>query len=106
MFAVIVTLEVVPGRLDEFLDGLRRNARLSLADEPGCLRFDIHRSVDDPHRFILYELYADESAFFDAHRGTEHYAEWRIVAERCVVPGSHVNAYATPILQEDESSHA
>jgi autoinducer 2-degrading protein len=101
MFTVIVTLDVIPDRVDEFLTGLHRNARATLADEPGCLRFDVHRSTDDPNRFILYELYASERAFSEDHRGAAHYAAWRAVADRCVVPGSHVNTFATPAFPED-----
>lgn len=106
MFTVIVSLDVVPERVDEFLEGLHRNARATLADEPGCVRFDIHRSADDPFRFLLYELYTSEHAFYEEHRKAPHYAAWRQVSERCVVPGSHVNTFATPVFPEDIPEHA
>ncbi len=35
--------------------------------EPGCHKYIINRSVDDPNTFLLYEQYADETAFA-AHR--------------------------------------
>lgn len=105
MFTVIVILDVIPERETEFLEGLHRNARATLANEPGCLRFDIHRLADAPHRFLLYELYASERAFYEEHRAAPHYAAWRAVAERCVVPGSHVNTYATPAFPEDIPEH-
>lgn len=35
--------------------------------EPGCHRYIINRSVDDPNFFLLYEQYTDEAAFA-AHR--------------------------------------
>jgi autoinducer 2-degrading protein len=101
MFTVIVTLDVIPQREDEFLEGLHRNARATVADEPGCLRFDIHRVSDTPNRFMLYELYASERAFYEEHRAAPHYAAWRGVADRCVVPGSHINTFATPVFPED-----
>ena len=97
MFTVLVSLTVRPECLDEFIEGIGANARASLADEPGCLRFDVHQHVDDPTRFVLHEIYADEDAFYGAHRSAPHYAAWRAVAERCVVPGSHVNTYARPV---------
>ena len=40
-------------------------------DEPGCLLFWTHRSVDEPGRFFLYEQYASEAAF-QAHAASEH----------------------------------
>ena len=35
--------------------------------EPGCHKYIINRSVDDPSVFLLYEQYTDEAAFA-AHR--------------------------------------
>jgi autoinducer 2-degrading protein len=101
VFVVLVDLTVRPERLEEFLDGIRANARASLSEEPGCLRFDVHRSVDDPHRFLLYELYADPDAFYVAHREAPHYNTWREVAERCVEPAGHLNTFATPAFPDD-----
>lgn len=106
MFTVIVTLDVIPDHLDEFLDGLHLNARASLEDEPKCFRFDVHQLKDDPHRFILYEIYASEHAFFEDHRQARHYAQWRDVTARCVVPGSQINSYALPVFPEDLPEHA
>ncbi|MER7559557.1 putative quinol monooxygenase [Nocardioides sp. NPDC126508] len=101
MFTVLVDLTVRPDRVEEFLDGIRTNSRASLRDEPGCLRFDVHRRLDDPHRFVLHEVYLDEDAFRVAHREAPHYAVWREVVARCVVEGGQVNTYATPAFPED-----
>ena len=98
MFTVVVNLQVRPEALDEFVAGIRANAAASLRDEPGCLRFDVHQQIDDPHRFVLHEIYTNELAFTEAHRSAAHYATWRDVAARCVVPGGHVNTFCTPVL--------
>lgn len=100
MFTVIVTMDVVPERRDEFVAGLQANVRSTLS-EPGCLRFDVHCRVEDPNRFVLYELYESEKAFFEGHRQAPHYAPWREFAARCVVPGTHVNLYAHPVFPEE-----
>jgi autoinducer 2-degrading protein len=55
---------------------------------------------------MLYELYASERAFYEEHRAAPHYAAWRAVADRCVVPGSHVNTFATPAFPEDIPENA
>ncbi len=102
MFTVLVNLAARPERLEEFLAGIRDNARASLRDEVGCLRFDVHQQVEDPTRFVLHEVYADEDAFRTAHRSAPHYAAWQQVAERCVVPGSHVNTFCRPLSTEEE----
>lgn len=43
--------------------------------EPGCRQYIGHQSVDDPLRFVFYELY-DNQAALDAHRASPHYAEF------------------------------
>lgn len=101
MYAVLVSLQVRPERTREFLSAIRTNAHASLRDEPGCLRFDVHQVVGDGTRFVLYELYRDESAFVDEHRATPHYAAWGAAAARCVVDGGHVNTYLTPVFTQD-----
>ena len=101
MFTVVVDLQVRPEALDDFVAGIGTNARGSLRDEPGCLRFDVHQHVEDRHRFLLYEIYTDRRAFYEAHRSTPHYADWQEVAARCVVPGGHVNTVCTPLFPDD-----
>jgi autoinducer 2-degrading protein len=101
MFTVLVDLTVHPDRVAEFIDAIGVNARASLRDEPGCLRFDVHRRLDDPNGFVLHEVYADEVAFRVAHRAAPHYAVWREAAARCVVDGGHVNTFASPVFPED-----
>jgi len=106
MYTVIVNLQVRPELREDFLAGIRANALASVRDEPGCLRFDVHEKTDDPNKFILYELYSDEAAFYDAHRSTPHYERWREVAARCVYPGGHVNTFATPAFPSDVAESA
>lgn len=106
MLTALVALAVRPERLDEFVEGIGANARASLRDEPGCLRFDVHQQVDDPTRFLLHEVYADDDAFHSAHRSAPHYAAWRAVVDRCVVPGSHVNTFARPVPVDPEEEGA
>lgn len=50
--------------------------------EPGCVAYDVHRSLDDSSRFMLYEIYLDEAAY-DAHRGSPHF---RRIVEGMIVP--------------------
>jgi autoinducer 2-degrading protein len=101
MYTVIVNLRVQPGWLDDFLTGIHTNALASLREEPGCLRFDVHQQVDNPHAFLLYEIYTDRAAVEVDHRQASHYAAWRQVTARCVVPGSHLNTFYTPAFPAD-----
>ena len=88
MFVVTVDFRAAPGQAEALLAALCQNAARSLADEPGCRRFDVCRSDEGPDRFFLYELYDDRAAF-DAHRATPHYAAFAdatrgLVAEKTV----------------------
>jgi len=49
--------------------------------EPGCLGYEVFRSVDDAGTLLLLERYRDEAAI-EAHRQTAHYRE--LVAGRIV----------------------
>jgi autoinducer 2-degrading protein len=98
---VIVSLRVKPDLVDRFLEVMGENARASRRDEPGCLRFDVHRDNDDPNHFLLYELYADERAFTEAHRGAPHYQRWRAASAELLEPGGQVNTFATPVFPAD-----
>ncbi|WP_179380566.1 putative quinol monooxygenase [Jannaschia marina] len=71
MFAVVVTIEVAPGRMADFKPAMIENARASLG-EPACHRFDVATDPDRPDEIFLYELY-DDAAGFEAHLATPHY---------------------------------
>jgi len=75
MYVVCVTVYVEPGREDDFVAATRKNHEGTLG-EPGALRFDVLRAVDDPSRFFLYEVYRTPDDF-KAHQQTEHYAIWK-----------------------------
>jgi autoinducer 2-degrading protein len=83
MQMVIVLLEVKPERVDDFLKLVSFNASES-RKEPGNLRFDVVRSVDNPTLYRLYEVYRDDAAI-RAHQATAHYARWRAEIEALLV---------------------
>jgi quinol monooxygenase YgiN len=67
-------VQVKPEDRQAFLEASLENARRTI-QEPGNLRFDVNQSADDPNRFLLYEVYRDESGM-KAHKETAHYACW------------------------------
>ena len=68
----MVEFTIAPGKLDEFERLIVENATRSVADEPGCLRFDVLRSLERPDTIVLYEVYTDAEAF-EAHKRSAHY---------------------------------
>ena len=78
-------IEVAPDQLDAFVDLVRFNAANSRR-EPGCLKFDVLRSAENPLLFRLHEVYKDEAGFA-AHQATPHYARWKAeIAGLCATP--------------------
>lgn len=95
---VTVAFRTHPGRGADFLPLMRENARASVADEPGCLRFDVCLPVGgegggDGSEVFLYELYADRAAF-DAHLASPHYRAFD-AATRDMVAEKRVAHYET-----------
>jgi len=75
MYVVSVTVFVSEPHVREFIDATLDNAR-NTRQESGNVRFDVCQAVDDPTRFLLYEVYRSADAF-KAHQQTEHYLRWR-----------------------------
>ena len=74
MYVACIHVHVKPEQRQAFLDATLDNAR-NTVQEPGNLRFDVHQSLDEPNRFLLYEVYRDEPGM-KAHKATAHYARW------------------------------
>jgi quinol monooxygenase YgiN len=96
MYAVCVELQVKPGQLEAFLPLMKANAAASMADEPGCVQFDVVQSEQDDHLILLYELYTDADAF-QAHLGTAHFKSFdAAVADMLSDKSVHTGPRLTP----------
>lgn len=76
MYVIIAPIQIKDGHKDAFIEAMLDDAKGSVNDEPGCLRFDVIQDSDDPNRIWLYEVYVDEAAF-EAHRQAPHFIKWR-----------------------------
>ena len=76
MYVIIVPIQIKEGYKDAFIEAMLDDAKGSVNDEPGCLRFDVIQDGVDPNRIWLYEVYEDETAF-QAHRQAPHFIKWR-----------------------------
>lgn len=75
MFAVAVTIRVLPEHLGAFIQATLENAR-NTRREPKNIRFDVLQSEDEPTRLMLYEVYTEPAGFAE-HQKTAHYLAWR-----------------------------
>lgn len=71
--ALIVEFRLHPGTWPAFHAILSEHARMTLAEEGGCKRFDVLHDDADPDHAILVEVYADRAAY-EAHRSNPRMA--------------------------------
>jgi|TARA_Y100000310_G_C20258497_1_gene612497 quinol monooxygenase YgiN len=71
-----VELVIEPSGRESFDRLMREHSKATLATEEGCLVFDVYVHSDDPNRYALFELYADEAAL-DTHRFSAQLAKHR-----------------------------
>ena len=94
-FLITVDFYLLPGALDPFIALIKENARKSLAEEPGCQRFDVLVQRGVPDHILLYEIYKDRAAF-EAHLKSRHFAEFNAasapyVKDKKVIEYEYVN---------------
>jgi quinol monooxygenase YgiN len=93
---VVATIQVKPGNEDEALAALTA-AIPATHEEDGCLRYALHRDVEDPTRFVVVEQWASAEAL-DAHARTSHLKElFGKVGPLVSAPPSIVRTSAVPV---------
>jgi quinol monooxygenase YgiN len=75
MLAIVVNFEIHPDTETQALAALEANA-VGSRTEPGCLKWEWSRHVDEPNCFAIYELYVDRDAI-DFHKSSAHFGEWK-----------------------------
>ena len=73
-FVVIAQYRARAGEEDRVAEALRKMVAPTRA-EPGNLDYQVFRDRGQPSLFVLFERYADESAF-GAHQATAHFSAW------------------------------
>ncbi len=71
MLFITAKVRIKEGLTDEFIEAYQWMKAL-VAQDPGALLYDLHRSTDDPTEFLFYEQYESEQAFA-YHLSTEHF---------------------------------
>ena len=80
MYIIISPTQVKPGHREEYIEALVEDARSSVKNEPGCVRFDVIQDSEDTNRVWVYEVYKDEAAF-QAHLQAPHLLVFREKAQ-------------------------
>ncbi len=74
--AIAPVFTIHDGLRDDFLARVRRQRDDCLANEPGCLYFDILLDPGEADKVTLYEVYADQAAL-EKHRTYPHYHSFK-----------------------------
>lgn len=85
---IVAVLTAKPGN-EPALEALLRGMVAPSREEPGNLRWDIWQDAAQPGRFVLDELYKDESAVA-AHRATPHFQHYLAVVDSLAERQAHV----------------
>jgi quinol monooxygenase YgiN len=73
-YVIAATWKAKPGE-EEAVLGLLRRMAVESRKEPGCMLFRVHRPLDDPRTFFLYEQFESQEAL-GAHSETDHFRRY------------------------------
>ena len=76
MYVVISSRPVKAGYKEQFVKELVEVARISVNEEPGCLRLDVIQDGADPNRVWVYEVFKDRAAL-QTHIQLPHYIKYQ-----------------------------
>ena len=83
MRAIVAYLTAKPGKEAQFQEQMTAQAKRCLANEPGCLQFDVVQDPKAPARFVMLEVYKDDEAI-KAHQESQHFKDFRPVIQELV----------------------
>jgi autoinducer 2-degrading protein len=78
MKAILAYLTAKPGKEAEFKEKMTAQAKRCLANETGCLQFDVVQDPKNATRFVMIEVYKDDAAI-QAHQDSQHFKDFRPV---------------------------
>lgn len=79
-FVVIAEFPIKPGQVPAFLALAHNDANESLANEEGCLSFEVLTPEGSEDQVVLHEVYRDRAAF-EHHMQMPHYAPFKAGTE-------------------------
>lgn len=83
LYVNAVDIDVVPGKIEDYLVAIKEVGAASIKSEPGCSEFDITVSQKDPNHLFIFEVY-ENAAAFDAHLKSDHYKKYAATAKDVV----------------------
>ncbi len=94
---VVAVLTAKPGRERELEEALRGVVGAS-HEEPGCVRYALHRGADDPAKLVTVERWSSRDAL-DEHLGRPHMQGLAVLGE--LVGEAPVMVFCDPLPEGD-----
>ncbi len=76
MLVLVVTWEADQGKESEVISTFAKLAEGS-RKEAGCRMYVVHRHVEEPRKFLVYEQYDNEAAL-QGHRDSAHFQQYAL----------------------------
>lgn len=86
MFAIFVTVNIKPDRIEEYLAACVEEGEASVRDELNCFRFEILRDKNKPNQVCYMEVFKDEESL-QVHWETPHFKKMWDATKDMVDPG-------------------
>jgi autoinducer 2-degrading protein len=99
MYIVQIHVRVKENRIQDFIEASKENAKNSIL-ESGIVKFDIIQQLEEPTKFILFEIYKTDQDSAK-HKDTKHYRIWRGMVENMMAEPRQSMKYRY-IFPEDE----
>lgn len=77
---LVATIRSVKGNEDKMYSLLQQLV-VESRTESGCIRYDLHLSMEDSNVFVMYEIWQDQSAL-DEHMQSAHFTSYKINSEK------------------------
>ncbi|PPB74356.1 putative quinol monooxygenase [Campylobacter hyointestinalis] len=94
-------LEIMPDKLDEFLQGVKKGMKTSVQTEEGVLALYALADQNDPTKMTFFEMYASDEAY-EKHRQTKHFKEYFNSTKDFVT--KRVLFQTTPVQMQDKNT--
>lgn len=75
MITEMAILTALPGKDDELGRAIRRGIEF-IRQDPGCVRAEVTRGVEQPGRFVVTVGWTSLAAHVDDFRGTPQFGQW------------------------------
>jgi autoinducer 2-degrading protein len=79
----IVHVSCKPGTEERFIEATKKNQAGVQTNEPDAIRFDILQQIEDPTKFVLFEVFKNAEAVAH-HKTLQHFLDWRKDVEDCM----------------------